>query len=336
MGTRYKAVAVDPDLRNNAHSYAVTMVGWNKRVLELGAAAGDVTQALRDRGCDVTAVEFDPDALEDLSQIANQVVIGDLNDAATLECIPGRFDAIVAGDVIEHLLEPQRVVSQLARMLAPGGRLVVSLPHIAHADIRLALLQGRFDYSPLGLLDETHIRFFTLDTIKKLMNNAGLLIVDMRRVRIPQGETEIQYDRQAVDPAVVEEILKDPDALTYQFVFSAVRDDGDRQVADLALTVVELQGDSDLLREQVAQLGVELAHTRAAEAASTQRANAAAAQLVPLQRERRRLARKLKTTQAKLNQSRRRVRSLEHSTSWKVTRPLRVVTRLLKRLTGRQ
>lgn len=336
MGTRYKAAVVDPDLRNNAHSYAVTMVGWNKRVLELGAAGGDVTQFLRGRGCDVTAVEYDPEALEDLSQIANRVIIGDLNDAATLDGIEGSFDAIVAGDVIEHLLEPQRVVNQLARKLAPGGRLVVSLPHIAHADIRLALLQGRFDYSPLGLLDETHIRFFTLDTIKKLMTNAGLLIVDMRRVRVPLGLTEIAYDRNAVDPAVVAEILEDPDALTYQFVFSAVRADGDRQLDDLALTVVELQGDNDLLREQVEGLTAELGEARAGQAAQADRASAAAAALVVQRRQRRRLNRQLRRTQEKLTRARRRIRALERSTSWKVTRPLRVFSRVARRATGRR
>lgn len=336
MGTRYKAVEVDPDLRNNSHSYAVTMVGWNKRVLELGAAAGDVTQALRGRGCDVTAVEYDPEALEDLGQIANRVIIGDLNDPTTLEGVDGSFDAIVAGDVIEHLLEPQRVVNQLARMLAPGGRLVVSLPHIAHVDIRLALLQGRFDYSPLGLLDETHIRFFTLDTIRKLMNNAGLLIVDMRRVRIPLGLTEIVYDSNAVDPAVVSKILEDPDALTYQFVFSAVRADGDRQLDDLALTVVELQGDNDLLREQVDTLTADLNQARADRAAQGQRATAAAAELVLLRRQRRRLTRQLRRTREKLTQSRRRIRAFERSTSWKVTRPLRVISRIARRATGRK
>jgi 2-polyprenyl-3-methyl-5-hydroxy-6-metoxy-1,4-benzoquinol methylase len=329
MSTRYKAQVVDPDLRNNSHSYAISMVGFNKRVLELGAAAGDVTRALRGRGCNVTAVEMDADALDELSEVADRVIVGDLNDPATLDGIEGTFDAIVAGDVIEHLLEPQRVVNQLARKLAPGGKLVVSLPHIAHADIRLALLQGRFDYSPLGLLDETHIRFFTFDTIKKLVANAGLMMVDVRRVRVPLFMTEIYFDSNIVDPAVVTEIMKDPDALTYQFVFSAVRDDGDRRTADLALTVVELQGENDRLHDRVDELV-------AAQDEYVRRTQLAEARLVQSRRKRRRLVRQVVRTQAKLQHYRQQVGRMERSTSWRLTRPVRLSSRLLRRLTGRR
>lgn len=337
MGSRYKAFApVDENLPNNAQSYEISMIGWNKKVLELGPGGADLTRAMRDRNCHVTCIEYDPDAMEDLSELADHVIVADLNDPATLEGVDGTFDVIVAGDVIEHLLEPQRVVNQLARLLAPGGKLVVSLPHIAHVDIRLGLLQGRFDYSPLGLLDETHIRFFTIDTIKKLLNNAGLMMIDLRRVRVPALLSEIQFDRSAVDPYVLGQILQDPEALTYQFVFSAVRKDGDSEVTDLALRVVEMQGELDRMKEKTIELSALLDASMAREALVRERKRAARATERLVRRRNRRLRRQLQTSQALLRQSRQRVRALQTSTSWKVTRPLRLASRVVRVLMGRK
>jgi hypothetical protein len=155
---------------------------------------------------------------------------------------------VVAGDVLEHLIDPQSVLNRVTQLLAPGGRIVVSLPHIGHADVRLSLLQGRFDYHPWGLLDETHIRFFTLKTIHEMVKRCGLVITDLQRVRIPAFETELEVNRQAVSTAVLSDILADPEAETYQFVFTAVRFDGDYQTAHLAANLLELRAEFERLQ----------------------------------------------------------------------------------------
>jgi SAM-dependent methyltransferase len=221
------------------------MVGANKRVLEIGAASGHVTRALKAQHCRVTAIEYDPQAAADIHGIAERVVVGDLNDPATLGGLAPDFEVALAGDVLEHLLDPQAVLNQMAQLLVPGGRVVISLPHIAHVDVRLALLQGRFDYHPWGLLDQTHLRFFTLKTIRDLVGKAGLVIVDMARVRIPAFESELAVDRLSVSTEVVEQILNDPEAETYQFVFAAIRDDGEYRTSQFASRLDELQRDAE-------------------------------------------------------------------------------------------
>jgi 2-polyprenyl-3-methyl-5-hydroxy-6-metoxy-1,4-benzoquinol methylase len=251
MPSRYEA-PVDPNAANNAHAFMLDMIGWNRSVLELGAAAGHITRALKDQDCRVTAVEYDQEAAVDLKELADEVIVGDLNDPDIFAGLPTQFDAILAGDVLEHLIDPQQVLSRAARLLAPGGRVVVSLPHVGHIDVRLALLQGRFEYRKYGLLDATHLRFFTLKSIKELVKQSGLVITDLRRVRVPAFESEQAVERSSVLTAVLEAGLADPEAETYQFVFTAVKTDGDYQTSRLAERTVELQ--DDLSRTQVALL----------------------------------------------------------------------------------
>jgi 2-polyprenyl-3-methyl-5-hydroxy-6-metoxy-1,4-benzoquinol methylase len=88
----------------------------------------------------------------------------------------GPFDAIVYGDVLEHLIDPRRVLVELDRALGPEGFVVISVPNIAHLYIRLLLLLGRFDYIDRGILDDSHLRFFTARSLRALIADAGLTI----------------------------------------------------------------------------------------------------------------------------------------------------------------
>jgi 2-polyprenyl-3-methyl-5-hydroxy-6-metoxy-1,4-benzoquinol methylase len=208
MPSRYEAT-VDPEAANSAHGFMAQMVGSNKRVLELGAAGGHMTRALTAQGCTVTAVEYDAEAAIDLKAETSEVIVGDLNDLTLLDDLRPDYDVVLCGDVLEHLLDPQAVLDRVTRLLAPGGRVVVSLPHVGHVDVRLALLQGRWDYNSWGLLDATHIRFFTLKTIQEMVARAGLVIIDLRRVRAPAFETELRVDRASVPTAVLDAALQD-------------------------------------------------------------------------------------------------------------------------------
>lgn len=234
---------IDASVDNNSHSFLIDMIGMNQRVLELGAADGDVTKVLVDRGCRVVAVERDPDAIETLRTHECTVVEGDLNDAQTLETLDGPFDVVCAGDVLQHLTDPQGVLNRAVRLLAPGGRLVASVPNIAHVDVRLALMQGRFDYSDTGLLDQSHLHHFTLKRIEGLAARAGLAILDMRRVIVPPFQTDIELSRADVAGDLLAELQAAPEAETYQFVFLAVPHDGDHQTTLLASRISELQAE---------------------------------------------------------------------------------------------
>ena len=241
---------VVPDAPNNSHSYMLRLIGRNKRVLELGPWKGYFTQALVDQGCEVVGIERDPDAAAEAAAIAHRMVVGDLTDEKDLAQVldDEGYDVITAGDVLEHLPDPLAVLRQVRRGLRRGGYVVLSLPNIAHADVKLQLLRGRFPYRDTGLLDRTHLHFFTLDAIEEMIRDAGLLLVDLQRVILPVFTTEQAVDRDSVSPEVLASVLEDPESEVYQFVVRAVVHDGDQELANLASRVIALQTDLD--REQ--------------------------------------------------------------------------------------
>jgi SAM-dependent methyltransferase len=99
------------------------------------------------------------------------------------------FDALVCGDVLEHLRDPWRTLHALVALLRPGGRAAISIPNIAHWTARRALLRGRFDYAAHGLFDRTHLRFFTRATAHDLATSAGL---DVRAERVAPAPVPLQ------------------------------------------------------------------------------------------------------------------------------------------------
>jgi SAM-dependent methyltransferase len=91
-----------------------------------------------------------------------------------------KFDVIVFSDILEHLYDPASVLTRHYRLLAPGGRVLISLPNIAIWNVRLSLFAGRFEYQETGTLDRTHIRFFTRRTFREFTRAAGLHVSKRR------------------------------------------------------------------------------------------------------------------------------------------------------------
>lgn len=143
-------------------------------VLELGPGPGAMTRVLLARGHRVTVVENDPEALEVLKTLGVEVISGNLDGTDWLEALAGRrFDAVLACDVLEHLRHPEEVLNGLIDLVAPMGRLVISVPNIAYAGVLAAMRNGIFDYSDKGQLDRTHVRFFTKRSIEKVLLDCG-------------------------------------------------------------------------------------------------------------------------------------------------------------------
>jgi 2-polyprenyl-3-methyl-5-hydroxy-6-metoxy-1,4-benzoquinol methylase len=200
----------------------LALIPEGSRVLEVGPAAGHVTRALKRQGCVVTGLEVDA-ALADLAEpLCRRMVVGNIENLDLDVELPEEFDVILCGDVLEHMMNPEAVLQKLKRHLASTGHLVVSLPNIAHGSVRLSLLEGKFTYGKEGLLDATHARFFTLDSIRELFNRSGLEIQDLHRTRVGLFDTEITVRPSQIDGSTVRRILRDPEATTYQFVFRAV------------------------------------------------------------------------------------------------------------------
>jgi len=145
-------------------------------VLDVGCGRGQQGQSVRRLGYRVTGIERNADALRLARERLDEVVDADLADApAVTAALEGRwFEVILFADVLEHLSDPLTILRFYRRFLAPGGRIVISVPNIACWDRRLALLFGRFDYADSGVMDRTHLRFFTFRTLHQLLREAGM------------------------------------------------------------------------------------------------------------------------------------------------------------------
>lgn len=228
-------------MENNSHAFVLSFIGYNKSVLEVGCATGYITKILVERGCDVIGIEVDPDAAKAAERWAERVVVGDIDEGEVWHYVKDEsFDVVLLGDVLEHLHDPLLSLREAVRKVKPSGFVVTSLPNVAHGDVRMSLMQGQFRYVDKGLLDRTHMKFFTYESARELLTEAGLLPVDTKRVVVPLFTTEIGVKREDVDPEIVDALLKDPEAETYQWVVKSVRDSGSRTVEELSQRVDEL------------------------------------------------------------------------------------------------
>ncbi len=156
--------------------------GEGRLVLDVGCSTGYLARLLAGRGFDVTGIEaagrfgaaFPPEA---------RLVVADLDNG--LPPLTGPYDFIVCGDILEHLRDPASLLGELRKVLAPGGKLVASLPNSGHAYFRLQIVCGRFPRQDKGLFDRTHLHFYTWDGWNQLFAEGGFRIVAVRSSGVP-------------------------------------------------------------------------------------------------------------------------------------------------------
>jgi methionine biosynthesis protein MetW len=151
-----------------------------RAILDLGCASGTLGAALKRRqGAYVVGVEAVAEYARDAERRLDRVVHGDVEDALEAEEL-GRFDCIVAADVLEHLLDPWTALSRAAALLEPNGTVVVSLPNVRYLQTFWQLgWRGSWPRHDHGLFDATHLRWFTLSDARELMEQAGLDVVQV-------------------------------------------------------------------------------------------------------------------------------------------------------------
>jgi len=146
------------------------------RVLEIGCGSGSTLDHLRRTGrCTWTCgVELFPEAAQAARHRVDEVYEGNVEEL-DLPIAPASIDVVLCLDVLEHLIDPWSVVKKLHRFLAPGGMLIASIPNVRHYSVVLPLLfKGTWEYAPSGLLDRTHLRFFTKASAVALLESSGL------------------------------------------------------------------------------------------------------------------------------------------------------------------
>lgn len=162
----------------------VRLVGENRRVLELGSASGHMSRVLKEKfGCTVVGVEIDPEWAEKARPYCERMIIGDLEQLDfAKELGDDRFDVILCADVLEHLRDPWRILGELRGYLKPEGRVIISVPNGAFHGILAEMCDGKFGYRKIGLLDQSHLRFFTRRELELLVLTAGLVPLEWDHV----------------------------------------------------------------------------------------------------------------------------------------------------------
>ncbi len=198
------------------------LVGEGKRVLELGTAVGSMTRVLCERfGCTVVGVERDPAMAEQASVWCEKMVVGDLEEMNLADSIGGGFDVVVAADVLEHLVNPWRCLEQLPVLLNPEGYVVLSVPNVAHNSVIAALLGGRFPYRSKGLLDWTHLRFFTRADLEQMLLSTGLVPVVWDQYRISPVTADFDWLWLSLPSVLRSWLVNRDDGDVYQFIVKA-------------------------------------------------------------------------------------------------------------------
>ena len=152
-------------------------VAPGSRVLEVGCGTGAMLSVFRDHSrADVIGIEPDPERVSMARERGFEVVHGYFDDITASQL--GTFDVIVFADVIEHLVDPAPLLMLARRQLRAGGCVIASVPNVAHWTIRLSLLRGKFDYEPTGLMDATHLRWYTAASLERLFRATGFDTVE--------------------------------------------------------------------------------------------------------------------------------------------------------------
>lgn len=160
-----------------------------RRVLDVGCGAGAFAWTLKRYrpNVEITGIEIVPAAAEKARRILENVIVGNIEEI-DLPFAPDCFDCIVCADVLEHLTDPVAALRKLAHVLAPDGVIVVSIPNVHYFAVLDTLSQGRWPYMDRGILDRTHLRFFSHDEIAQLVRDAGLEVGELAPLNFVQPE----------------------------------------------------------------------------------------------------------------------------------------------------
>jgi 2-polyprenyl-3-methyl-5-hydroxy-6-metoxy-1,4-benzoquinol methylase len=206
----------------SSHTVLLDMAGDVSagKVLDLGCSGGLLSEQLRRLGHYVVGAD-----VVEVPGVRARVDEFHRLDLATANLRPlgTDFDVIVLGDVIEHLPEPAAFLDRVGALLRPGGQILVSVPNVGHWYPRARVALGLFGYDRRGILDSTHLRFFTRRSLRRLVNSAGFDVVEERHTGLPLGLVADASDGRSPVRAVDALLVKArPELFAYQFVLRLI------------------------------------------------------------------------------------------------------------------
>lgn len=207
----------------NTITWIANRVEKGSYVLEFGSANGRLTRYLSvDKGCCVDIVEIDEESGREAAQYADKAFLGEKHgDIEKYEWIEigKKYDYVIFADVLEHLVHAQDVLDRCKTVLKENGKVLVSVPNVSHNSVIIDLMNDKFHYNPTGIMDNTHVRFFTRQSFADMAQQIGLTIVEEKAKYIRVGETEIQNSYTDVSKEVFKELIARPQGNIYQYMF---------------------------------------------------------------------------------------------------------------------
>lgn len=208
----------------NTISWIADKVLPDSRVLEFGPANGRLTKYLKNhKNCRVDIVEIDQESGAEASEYAENVLIGEedgnIENYYWLQWRE-KYDYIIFADVLEHLVHPDEVLKRCKSIIKEEGKVLVSVPNIAHNSIIIELMNDKFNYNATGILDNTHLRFFTRSSFEQMALSAGWAIVEEKAKNIRVGETEIRNSYKDVSKEMYKELAHRAQGNVYQYMFT--------------------------------------------------------------------------------------------------------------------
>lgn len=197
----------------------------SSKVLDIGCSSGNFGEVLtKSKNCVVDGIELDQkDAIEAEKKLRKVYNINIETDS--LNDLKDKYDYIYFGDVIEHLVNPAQALIRIKKFLKNGGKILFSIPNMAHVSSRLMLLKGDFEYGETGLLDNSHLHFYTLREIKRVFQAAGYYIdlLDNTEATYPPELITEQLRELGINMTPeLEKLLNSDEARVFQYVGTAV------------------------------------------------------------------------------------------------------------------
>lgn len=158
---------------NYINSYVYDLIPERKKILDVGCNSGNLgAKIIQEKKGIVWGIDYSNKVVDLAKKKLNFAKVFDL-ESYELPFVDEKFDLIIFADVLEHLRYPEIILSKYQKMLKSNGRIIVSIPNIANIYIRFKLLRGCWNYTENGILDKTHFKFFTHDTLKRMLTDAG-------------------------------------------------------------------------------------------------------------------------------------------------------------------
>lgn len=202
----------------NTHQLLLGEVPAGSMVLEVGTASGYLGEYLiHEKGCTVWGIEPVKELYQDAFAVGYTKLINKSAEAVLLEndLAGQQFDCVLLGDVLEHMADPGGVLRGLKKYLKPGAVLIVSLPNITHYSIRWNLLFGRFERTDAGILDRTHLQFFTRESARALLADNGYKVEMVR----PSGGYLERFGKRKLFGVGSKLLFLFPRLFSEQFIF---------------------------------------------------------------------------------------------------------------------